>query len=182
MRYFYCVGLRLATALSATVLFCTAGHAAPPARNIAEKSLSKVCVVSVPAAIERATAYYLMPITAMGGDAEPLCRLWKEVNPADENSMTLWDGVAGAVLLHAVAQQSNIAPYRALIRKAIVSNRRLKTVDLAMESVYVHVRDNALLSRDWTPLELADHLRSRAPEVAASLQKGYDKWEWDSGE
>ena len=181
MRSFYGVGLRLATALSATVLFCTTGHTAPPARNIAEKSLSKVCAVAVPASVERATAYYLLPITAMGGDAKPLCRLWPEVNPADENSMMLWDGVAGAVLLHAVEQQSNIAPYRALIGKAIVIdpalfNRWLKTVDLAMEGAYVHVSEKALLSRNWTTLQLADHLRSRAPEVAVTLQKGYDKW------
>ncbi len=184
MRTFLGAGLRLTTTLSTAILFCAAAQAAPPDVSIAEKSLSKACGVAVPSAIERKTSFYLIPITAMGGDAKPLCRLWREVNAADEKSLTLWDGIAGATLLHAVAQQSNVAPYRAMIGKAIVSNparvnQQLKTVDLAMEHVYVHVRDNALLARDWTPKDLADHLRSRAPEVAATLQKAYDKWDAD---
>ena len=171
--------------LAATALLCMSAHAAQPAKPVAEKSLAKVCATAVPVAIERATSHYLLPITAMGGNAKPLCGLWQEFKPGDDKSMTLWDGVAGAVLLHATANQSNIAPYRALISKAIVSNpahisRRLRTVDLAMESIYVHVRDNALLSRGWTPRELAAHLQSRTPDIAATLQKAYDKWDGDN--
>jgi hypothetical protein len=184
MRKWHAIGLRQMFVVSATVLFCTAAQAAQPTLSIAEKSLSKVCAVPVPTSVELATYSYLLPITAMGGDAKPLCRLWQEANPADEKSMTLWDGIAGATLLHAVAQQPNIAPHRAMIGKAIVSNparvnQQLKTVDLAMERIYVHVRDSALLARDWTPKDLADHLRTQAPEVAATLQKSYDKWDAD---
>lgn len=182
MRTAQRTGLELTAALSTAMMFCIVAQAAPSAPSSAEKSLSKVCGVAVPTSIERATSFYLLPITAMGGDTKPLCRLWQEVNASDEKSITLWDGIAGAVLLHAVSQQSNIAPYRALIGKAIVGNpahfnQHLKTVDLAFERVYVHVRDNALLSRDWTPVELADHLQSRAPDVASTLQKAYGRWD-----
>ena len=171
--------------LAATVSLCMSAQAAQPAKPVAEQSLSKVCATAVPDAIERATSHYLLPITAMGGNAKPLCGLWQEFKPDDDKSRAFWEGVAGAVLLHATANQSNIAPYRALIGKAIVSNpahvsRRLKTADLAMESIYAHVRDNALLSRGWTPRDLATHLQSRAPDVAATLQKAYDKWDTDN--
>ena len=170
--------------MAATVLFCLSAQAAQPEKPVAEQSLSKVCKATVHAPIERATSYYLLPITAMGGDTSALCRLWQEIKPEDDKSMMLWDGIAGAVLLHTVAKQSKIAPYRALISKAIEGNpayvnRQLKTVDLAMENIYVHVSDNALLSRGWTPKDLADHLQSRAPGVAVTLQKFYEKWRAD---
>lgn len=178
------VSLILTTYFLSILMFCVAAQAAPHNSRTAEKSLSKVCGVTVPASIEQATSYYLLPITAMAGDVKPLCRLWQEVNPADVNSMTLWNGVVAAVLLQAMAQQSNIAPYRALIGRALVLNPAqinrhpwLKTVDVAREAVYFHIKENTLLARNWTPKELSNHLQSRAPDVAATLQKAYEKWD-----
>ena len=151
-------------------------HAAQGGLPVGERPLSKVCATKVPASIEHAASHYLLPITAMGGDAKPLCRFWHHVKPDDDKSMMLWDWIAGAVLLHAVAEQSNIAPYSALVSKAIASdpkymNRKFKTYYHAMGNIYNNIQESALLARDRTPKNLADHLLTRAPDVAATLQK-----------
>lgn len=170
---------RIGFGLLAFGALSTAVHGAPNTPQIGARSLSKVCATKVPVPIEEASADYLFAITTMRGDAKILCGLWQVIKSQEENSILVWRAIAGAVLLDTMAAQSTISPYRAVVSAAIQQDpkRTMKSVPLAMQSVYANVRENAALGGGWTPRDLAYELQDRVPGIAATLQKAFDKWE-----
>lgn len=165
--------------LAMAMLLSTPLHATPGKPPVGERSLSKVCNAKVPAPIENETVDYLFAITTMRGDPKVLCGLWQDIKPKGGEPELVWRAIAGAVLLHTLSKQTTIAPYRSLLRNTIAINPKWKinSVEAAMEIFYVNVNDNIVMAGAGTTMDLANLLQGPAPDIAATLRKGFEKWD-----